>query len=336
VTLPIHDALRLRCVDSHTEGEPTRTLVDGLPGLDGTPCSVRAELDGRWGSLVRAIVNEPRGSAWLVGAVVLPPSAPGASFGVVFFNNVGTIGMCGHGTIGVVRTLSALGRISVGEHLIETPVGPVVATMHDDGRVSVRNVPSRVARRHVAVEVPGHGIVHGDIAWGGNWFFICHDHGQAIVADQVEALTRFCRRVRAACDAAGLCGDDGSPIDHIELSVDARTARGESHACGARTARGERDPQGACDARTFVLCPGGEWDRSPCGTGTSARVACLVADGRLAPGSSWVQESVLGTRFVATYEMVDGEIVPTITGSAHVTFDGWIVLDPADPMLARE
>lgn len=328
--LPFNDApLRLRCVDSHTEGEPTRTLVDGLPGLAGDPCSVRAALDGSWAPIVRALMHEPRGYAWLVGAVVLPPTVRGASFGVVFFNNVGTLGMCGHGTIGVVRTLSALGRLAAGEHLIETPVGPVVARLHPDGRVSVRNVPSRVAQRGVAVAVPGHGIVHGDVAWGGNWFFICHDHGLTLEADRVHELTAFCTTVRAAYDAAGLRGDDGAPIDHVELSIDARGAHAPS------SARHHADAQQVgpgADSRNFVLCPGAEWDRSPCGTGTSARVACLVADGRLAPGERWVQESVLGTRFEATYAWSGADIVPTITGSAHVTFDGWLTIDPADPL----
>ena len=328
--LPFTDApLRLRCVDSHTEGEPTRTLVDGLPGLAGDPRAVRAALDGAWAPIAHALMREPRGYAWLVGAVVLPPTVPGASFGVVFFNNVGTLGMCGHGTIGVVRTLSALGRLAAGEHVIETPVGQVVARLHADGRVSVRNVPSRVAQRGVAVEVPGHGIVHGDVAWGGNWFFICHDHGMSIAVDRVQELTAFCMRVRAAYDAAGLRGDDGATIDHVELSIDV-------HGGGGRAAHppqvsGQQVGPGA-DSRNFVLCPGAEWDRSPCGTGTSARVACLAAEGRLAPGATWVQESVLGTRFEATYELIGADIVPTITGSAHVTFDGWMLIDPADPL----
>lgn len=328
--LPFTDApLRLRCVDSHTEGEPTRTLVDGLPGLVGDPCAVRAALDGAWAPIAHALMREPRGYAWLVGAVVLPPTLPGASFGVVFFNNVGTLGMCGHGTIGVVRTLSALGRLAAGEHVIETPVGQVVARLHADGRVSVRNVPSRVAQRGVAVEVPGHGIVHGDVAWGGNWFFICHDHGMSIAVDRVQELTAFCMRVRAAFDAAGLRGDDGATIDHVELSIDAHGGRGR--AAHPPQVPGHQVGPGA-DSRNFVLCPGAEWDRSPCGTGTSARVACLVAEGRLEPGATWVQESTLGTRFEATYELVGADIVPTITGSAHVTFDGWIVVDPSDPL----
>ncbi len=318
--MPTTDApMRLRCVDSHTEGEPTRALVDGIPGLAGSPAQVRAALDGAWAPLVRAMMHEPRGYAWLVGAVVLPPTSPRASFGVVFFNNVGTLGMCGHGTIGVVRTLSALGRLAAGDHLIETPVGPVTARLHADGRVSVRNVPSRVAQHGVAVHVPGHGVVHGDVAWGGNWFFICHDHGLAISMDRLQELTDFSMRLRSAYDAAGLRGDDGAPIDHVELSIDARDGGGHRVGSGA-------------DARNFVLCPGAEWDRSPCGTGTSARVACLAAQGRLAPGATWVQESVLGTRFEATYERIGTDIVPTITGSAHVTFDGWIVIDPADPL----
>ena len=328
--LPFTDApLRLRCVDSHTEGEPTRTLVDGLPGLAGEPRAVRAALDGAWAPIAHALMREPRGYAWLVGAVVLPPTVPGASFGVVFFNNVGTLGMCGHGTIGVVRTLLALGRLAAGEHVIETPVGQVVARLHADGRVSVRNVPSRVAQRGVAVEVPGQGIVHGDVAWGGNWFFICHDHGMSIAVDRVQELTAFCMRVRAAYDAAGLRGDDGAPIDHVELSIDVH--RTGAPLAPSRGAAGQQVGPGA-DARNFVLCPGAEWDRSPCGTGTSARVACLAAEGRLAPGATWVQESVLGTRFEATYEMVGADIVPTITGSAYVTFDGWIVVDPSDPL----
>ena len=327
---PITDApLRVRCVDSHTEGEPTRTLVDGLPGLAGDPRAVRTALDGAWAGMVRTLMHEPRGYAWLVGAVVLPPTSPRASFGVVFFNNVGTLGMCGHGTIGVVRTLSALGRLAAGEHLIDTPVGAVVARLSTDGRVSVRNVPSRVVQRGVAVDVPGHGIVHGDIAWGGNWFFICHDHGMSITVDRVDELTAFCMRVRAAYDAAGLRGDDGACIDHVELSIDSHRAGGP--AIPSQGTSGQQVGTGA-DARNFVLCPGAEWDRSPCGTGTSARVACLAAEGRLAPGATWVQESVLGTRFEATYELVGADIVPTITGSAHVTFDGWIMIDPADPL----
>ena len=311
--------IRIRCVDSHTEGEPTRTLVDGIPGLVGSPMEVRALLDGAWLPLVRAMMLEPRGYAWLVGAVVLPPTRPGASFGVVYFNNVGTLGMCGHGTIGVIRTLASLGRLAPGAHLVETPVGMVTACLHDDGRVSVRNVPSRVARRHVAVTVPGHGTVHGDVAWGGNWFFICHDHGVTIDMDHLPELMRLSTRIREAIDASGLRADDGSPIDHVELSVDARASGG--HAVG----------QGA-DSRNFVLCPGAEYDRSPCGTGTSARVACLADEGRLAPGECWTQESVLGTRFTATYERIGASIVPTVTGSAHVTFDGWLVVDPADPL----
>jgi 4-hydroxyproline epimerase len=237
--------------------------------------------------------------------------------------------MCGHGTIGVVRTLSALGRLAAGEHMIETPVGPVVARLHADGRVSVRNVPSRVAQRGVAVEVPDHGTVHGDVAWGGNWFFICHDHGLTLEADRVRELTAFCIRLRAAYNAAGLRGDDGAPIDHVELSIDAPPA-GDGSSASNHAARQQVGP--GADSRNFVLCPGAEWDRSPCGTGTSARVACLVADGRLEPGARWVQESVLGTRFESSYERIGADIVPTITGSAHVTFDGWIVIDPADSL----
>jgi 4-hydroxyproline epimerase len=167
--------------------------------------------------------------------------------------------------------------------------------------------------------VPGHGTVHGDVAWGGNWFFICHDHGMTIDMGHLPGLMALSTRIRGAIDASGVCGDDGAPIDHVELSVDAHGAGAPAVGAGAHS-------------RNFVLCPGAEYDRSPCGTGTSARVACLADEGRLAPGDRWIQESVLGTRFTATYELVGASIVPTITGSAHVTFDGWLVIDPADPL----
>jgi 4-hydroxyproline epimerase len=238
---------------------------------------------------------------------------------VIFFNNVGYLGMCGHGTIGLIATLAHLGRIEPGDHRIETPVGTVTATLHPDGSVSVANVPSYRHARRVAVEVAGHGVVHGDVAWGGNWFFLCDDHGRRLVASAVGELTDFASRVREALQRQSVTGTDGAEIDHIELVGPAV------------------DP--ANHARNFVLCPGGAYDRSPCGTGTSAKLACLAADGKLAPGALWRQESVIGSVFSGSYTRPDSPmaglpsdtVLPVIQGRAHVTLDATLVIDPADP-----
>jgi 4-hydroxyproline epimerase len=302
---------RLRAIDSHTGGEPTRVVIDGGPALAG-PLAERVEQLRRHHDAFRAAVcNEPRGSDVLVGALVTPPVDPGAAAGVIFFNNVGYLGMCGHGTIGLVTTLAWLGRLAPGRHRIETPVGVVTTELHASGRVSVRNVPSYRHARSVAVELPGHGRVTGDVAWGGNWFFLSADHGQSLDTANVEALVDFGWRVRQALTAAGIRGANGAEIDHIELT-------------------GPASREGL-DARNFVLCPGKAYDRSPCGTGTSAKLACLVADGKLAPGGRWRQESIIGSVFEGSVEIEAGSIVPTITGQAWITADATLILDPADP-----
>jgi 4-hydroxyproline epimerase len=300
----------LRVVDSHTGGEPTRVVIDGGPDLPRLPLgelreSLRREHD--W--LRSAVVNEPRGSDVLVGALVVEPVDPSCAAGVVFFNNVGYLGMCGHGTIGLVVTLAHLGRIGPGRHAIETPVGTVTAELHGDGTVSVRNVPSYRFRRGVAVDVVGYGKLTGDVAWGGNWFFLVSDHGQELALGNVARLTECTTRIREALEREGITGEDGAEIDHVELF----------------------GPSERADSRNFVLCPGLAYDRSPCGTGTSAKLACLVADGKLAPGRSWRQESVVGSVFTGSVEIVDGAIVPTIRGAAFVTAEATLVLDPRDP-----
>jgi 4-hydroxyproline epimerase len=266
----------------------------------------------------RALVNEPRGSDVIVGALLCAPVDPASACGVIFFNNVGFIGMCGHGTIGVVATLAHLRRIGPGEHRIETPVGNVTATLHDDGTVTVANVPSYRHAANVAVDVPGHGVVHGDVAWGGNWFFLCEDHGLRLEAARVAALTAFAARVREALSRQRVTGAGDAEIDHVEL-------------VGPPADR-------ANDARNFVLCPGGAYDRSPCGTGTSAKLACLAADGKLAPGEAWRQESVIGSVFTGRYsppseasgECPANAVLPQIHGRAFVTLDALLVFDPAD------
>jgi 4-hydroxyproline epimerase len=303
---------RLEVIDSHTGGEPTRVVIDGGPDLDGGSVAEKLHLFHAEHDRFRsAIVNEPRGSDVLVGALLTEPAEPTCAAGVIFFNNVGYLGMCGHGTMGVVVTLAHMGRIGPGEHRIETPVGIVTTRLHEDGRVSVVNVPSYRLARAVEVPVEGHGMVRGDVAWGGNWFFLCGDHGQEIALRRVEALTEFMWRIRLALAKHGIAGAEGSEIDHIELF-------------GPST-------KPDVDSRNFVLCPGKAYDRSPCGTGTSAKLACLFADGRLSEGEVWRQESITGSVFDGSVRLVRGEIIPTITGSAFVTAESTLILNPADP-----
>jgi 4-hydroxyproline epimerase len=309
-----------RIIDSHTGGEPTRCVISGGPDLGGgTLFERRQRFRDAHDAWRRALVCEPRGSDVIVGALLCTPLDAASACGVIFFNNVGVIGMCGHGTLGVIATLAHLGRIAPGDHRIETPVGTVTATLHADGSASVANVPSYRHAKRVAVEVAGHGVVHGDVAWGGNWFFICSDHGQVLAASDAGKLTAFAWRVREALQRQSVTGRDGAEIDHIELVGPAADA--------------------ANQARNFVLCPGGAYDRSPCGTGTSAKLACLAADGQLDPGAIWRQESVIGSVFSARYTrpaaplagVPEGAVLPIIHGRAHVTLDATLVFDPADP-----
>ena len=299
---------RIRIVDSHTGGEPTRVVVEGGPDLGRGPLSGRLELlRDVYDQFRSAVVNEPRGSDAIVGAWLVPPTDPSCATGVIFFNNADYLGMCGHGTIGLAVTLAYLGRIAPGVHRIETPVGVVTARLHADLSVSVTNVPSRREARGVRVEVPGIGTVTGDVAWGGNWFFLVESHGQELALTNVGALTDYCVRVRAAVNAQG-----HPEVDHVELFGPATLPE--------------------ADARNFVLCPGNAYDRSPCGTGTSAKLACLAADGKLAENEEWVQESIIGSAFRASYQRSGAAaVVPTIRGSAYVNADATLLLDERDP-----
>lgn len=302
---------RIQIIDSHTGGEPTRLVIGGFPDLGGGSMAERrallAERHDKWRA---ATVLEPRGSDVIVGALLCEPVSNDAAAGVIFFNNAGYIGMCGHGTIGLVASLAHMGRIGVGEHRIETPVGTVTTTLHADGSVSVRNVPAYRLLHQVAVDLPGHGTVHGDVAWGGNWFFLVSEHGQRVASDNLAALTGYTTALRKALAAQGITGADGAEIDHIELFAN--------------------DSEGA-DSRNFVLCPGNAYDRSPCGTGTSAKIACLAADGKLAPGEVWTQASVIGSRFEASYALEDGKVIPTLRGRAHISAEATLLIDGNDP-----
>ena len=303
-----------RVIDSHTGGEPTRLIVDGGPDLgSGSLAQRRDRLRDANDGFRRALCGEPRGSDVMVGGLVCEPGDATCQAGVIFFNNAGYLGMCGHGTIGLVATLRHLGRLNPGSLRVDTPVGPVLATLHDDGRVSIRNVRAFRSQKDVEVDVPGVGRVVGDVAWGGNWFFLVKGDTPNLTLAHVGELSQRSWAIMDALEAAGITGEDGGKIDHVELFA---------------------PPPSDVDADSvnFVMCPGGAWDRSPCGTGTSAKAACLAADGKLAPGHVYRQASVLGSIFEVSYEPHDaGGVVPTITGRAFVNGDSTILLDPDDP-----
>ncbi|HTX24516.1 MAG TPA: proline racemase family protein [Steroidobacteraceae bacterium] len=298
----------IRVIDSHTGGEPTRVVIEGGPHLGDGPLAQRiAAFRAHEDRFRSAIVNEPRGSDVLVGALLVEPADATCVAGIIFFNNIGFIGMCGHGTIGVVTTLARLGRIGQGEHRLETCAGIVSATLGADGAVTVANVPSYRKARDVECEIPGTGPIRGDVAWGGNWFYLVDDHGQELTLANVEPLTRFAWRLRRALNARGF-----PEVDHIELF-------------GPAVSR-------EANARNFVLCPGGAYDRSPCGTGTSAKLACLAADGKLDEGQEWIQEGIVGSTFRTTFRRdPQGHIIPIIAGTAHITGEATLLVDERDP-----
>lgn len=305
----------IQAIDSHTAGEPTRLVISGAPDLGTGPLAARLErLSSQFDLFRSTVVNEPRGSDVIVGAMLCQPHDPRCTTGVIFFNNVGYLGMCGHGTIGLVATLAYLGKIQPGEHWIDTPVGVVKAILHPNGAVTVVNVRSYRMAQRVPVQVPGHGLVTGDIAWGGNWFYLVDHHQGPLTIQQVESLTEYTWAIRKALESQGIRGDDGKVIDHIELFAPPVS------------------PQ--ADSRNFVLCPGKAYDRSPCGTGTSAKIACLQADGKLQPGQLWRQEGILDSIFEASFELRQDGIYPSITGSAYITAEINLILDPADPFVS--
>ena len=303
---------RIKIIDSHTGGEPTRVVISGGPDLGSDALANRVERFRREHDEFRsAVVNEPRGSDAVVGALLCPPVDDSCVTGVIFFNSVAYLGMCGHGTIGVVATLAHLKQIGVGAHRIETPVGVVVAHLDDEGKVEVANVPSYRLNANVTIDVPELGPVTGDIAWGGNWFFLVKEHSEDLVLENLDRLMDFTLRVRKALADAGITGLAGHEIDHVELFAPSQLD--------------------GVDSKNFVLCPGNAYDRSPCGTGTSAKLACLVADGKLSEGDVWRQESIVGSIFEGRVKVIDNLVLPRIKGSAFITAEADLILDERDP-----
>lgn len=303
----------MRVIDSHTAGEPTRVVIEGGPDLGSGPLSERAaRLEAEHMDFCASVVLEPRGHDAIIGAILVPPTREDCVTGVIYFNNLQNLGMCGHATIGLAVTLAHLGRIEPGRHKFETPVGVVEVDLLDANTVSVVNIESYRLHKGLTVSVEGHGNFTGDVAYGGNWFFLVKNSPIDLVPGNILALTDLTQKIRTALEAAGITGKDGAWIDHIELFGPPAAA--------------------SSDSRNFVLCPGGAYDRSPCGTGCSAKLACLASDGVLEPGQDWVQESVIGSTYTVSYQPGEqGGVVPTITGQAFVTSDANLIFDPADP-----
>jgi 4-hydroxyproline epimerase len=307
------DSHRVRVIDSHTGGEPTRLVISGGPDLGGGSLAERLELFRRqYDEFRSAVVNEPRGSDVIVGALLCEPVDPSCAAGVIYFNNVGYLGMCGHGTIGLIATLHYMERIHPGKHRIETPVGVVEAVLHDSGEVTVNNVASYRYKAGVTVNVPAYGSVEGDVAWGGNWFFLVYENPMELSLGNIDELTNFTWSIRKALRAQGITGENGREIDHIEVY-------GSSQKPGV-------------NSKNFVLCPGKAYDRSPCGTGTSAKLACLYADGKIREGQIWRQESIVGSVFEGWISVRGGKVYPSIKASAFVNGEADLVLDPRDPL----
>ena len=305
--------MKVQFIDSHTGGEPTRVIITGGPNLGTEGLAQRMEIfQKEQDGFRRAVINEPRGWEAMVGALLCEPHDRTCDAGVIFFNNVGYLGMCGHGTIGLAVTLYEMGRVGLGTLRLETPVGIVEAELHSANRVSIRNVPSYRYKKAVQIDVEGFGKITGDLAWGGNWFFLVEDSPLPLDSQKIKELTECTLRIRSALEDAGICGENGGVIDHIELF--------------------EPSPLEGVQSRNFVLCPGGAYDRSPCGTGTSAKLACLAEDGKLKPGETWVQESIIGSVFEGAYKWIDNsKILPRITGSAHLSSRGELLWQEGDP-----
>ncbi len=303
--------LTMRLIDSHTGGEPTRVIVEGGPDLGTGPLPERVEkFRNEFDHVRTSVILEPRGYDAMVGALLCEPTDPSCETGVVYFNNTDYLGMCGHGTIGLGVTLHYMGRIGLGTHRIETPVGVVEIDLIGPNEVRVENVPSYCYSTDVAVDVDGLGTVTGSVAWGGNWFFLADSSPIDLEIANIAALTDAAQRVQDALNANGITGANGGLIDHVEFF----------------------GPSDSADSRNFVLCPGGEYDRSPCGTGTSAKVACLAANGTLAPGDEWRQESIIGSQFTASYRLDEaGQVIPSICGTAYISAETKLVQQHGDP-----
>lgn len=303
----------MRVIDSHTGGQPTRVIVDGGPDLGSGSLADRRELLARdHDDLRQKTILEPKCSNAMVGALLCQSPNPDCAAGVIFFNNTGYLGMCGHGTIGLAVTLAYLGKLSLGSHLIDTPSGVVRVDLNGPNDATLENVPSYCFRKSVELTLDGLGKVSGSIAWGGNWFFLADSAPCTLSRENIPQLTDAASKIKRALVEQSIFGADGGEIDHVEFFGPGQSSD--------------------VDSRNFVLCPGLAYDRSPCGTGTSAKIACLAENGQLAPGEGWIQESIMGSRFRGVYRPdEEGRVIPSIAGTAYVLADAKLVHQFGDP-----
>lgn len=303
----------MHVIDSHTGGEPTRVILDDGPDLGAGPLSKRAQiLATQHKQFYHSVILEPRGQTAMVGALLVEPVDPDCVTGVIYFDSEAVLGMCGHGTIGLAVTLAHLGRIDIGTHKIETPVGVIEVCLTDQNTATVTNVESRRTDHAAQVEVDGLGTITGDVAYGGNWFYIIDPSPIAITVENIRTLTDAAIAIRTATIAQRIGGDAGQPVDHVVFQ--------------------EPSPEDGIHSRNFVLCPDNAYDRSPCGTASSARLACLAADELLLPDQDIVQKSIIGSPYRLSYQTgSNGGVIPKITGQAFVMAESTLLFHENDP-----
>ena len=321
------------CVDSHTEGMPTRVVVGGVGVLPGATMEERRQYIVNEADHLRTwLMYEPHGHSAMSGSILQPPTRPDADWGVVYIEVSGCLPMCGHGTIGTATVLVETGMVEVTEPVtvirLDTPAGLVIARVQVKGTraksVTIENVPSFVTELDAIVEVPGIGAVRYDMAYGGNFYAIVElsELGQEFGKEHAPELLELGLSIMNAINYTNPPVHPDNPaidhVHHVQLVAAHSTAQHSRHA--------------------MAIYPG--WfDRSPCGTGTSARIAQLVARGQLAIGEPLINESIIGTRFTGRAigtTTVSGvpAILPEITGRAWITGTSQHMLAPDDPFPA--
>ncbi|CAN7198523.1 4-hydroxyproline epimerase [Caulobacter sp. LjRoot300] len=321
------------CIDGHTAGNPVRLVAGGAPLLRGDTMSARRQdFLARFDWIRTGLMFEPRGHDMMSGGFLYPPTQPDCDAGVLFIETSGCLPMCGHGTIGIVTFALENGLITPrepGKLRLEVPAGVIDIAYETTGdrvtAVKIRNVPAYLAEEGIAIDVPGFGPLMVDVAYGGNFYAIIEPQGAYAGIDALGAaeILRLSPIVRT------LVRDKVEPVHPLDPTI-----RGVSHVLWADAPRAPD-----ADGRNAVFYGDRAIDRSPCGTGTSARLAHLAAKGRLKVGDAFVHESIIGSRFVGRVEAqveLGGRaaIVPSIQGSAIATGHNILWIDRADPFWA--
>jgi 4-hydroxyproline epimerase len=318
-----------RCIDGHTAGNPVRLVIEGAPALNGDSMSARRQdFMTRYDWIRTGLCFEPRGHDMMSGGFLYPPTTPEADVGILFIETSGCLPMCGHGTIGIITFALEHGLIkprTPGKVIAEVPAGVIeLDYVQDGGRVRsvrIRNVPSYLARQGIEIEVPDFGPLTVDVAYGGNFYAIIEPQGGYTGLDALGAA----RILQLSPVVRTLLREAFTPVHPLDPTI-----RGVSHLLWADKPKGE-----GADGRNAVFYGDKAIDRSPCGTGTSARLAHLHATGRLRTGQAFVHESYIGSRFIGRVEAeteIGGRaaIIPSVEGSAIATGLSEIWIDDED------